>query len=423
MAFNLEELKGMCSCGQEHEIFVKDIFVGDGVLSQLEEMLEGGVLSQYKNPAIVCDTNTLAASRSRIEGLLDKIPVVELDPKGLHATNECVDMLEEKLTQDVDLVLAVGSGTVHDLSRYVAHARNIPFVSCPTAASVDGFVSTVAAMTWYGMKKTFPASSPIYVVADTGILAEAPHRLTASGVSDLLGKFTCIVDWRIIHELDGEYICERTCEMEMQAIDEVVAALDDIREGKPEGYEPLINALLLSGLAMQMMGNSRPASCAEHHMSHLWEMNVLNDELDALHGEKVGVGLLEVTKHYKKIAEALRAGNYKVNPWGGVDMERIRETYGAKGLLDGVMDENVPDPMENYTPEMIESKVDKILEIIDRDLPSPEELEALLKRGGCCTTMEEIGLSDDLVPISLEISPYVRRRLSFNRVAKMIELT
>ena len=31
-------------------------------------------------------------------------------------------------------------------------------------------------------------------------------------------------------------------------------------------------ALLLSGLAMQMVGNSRPASGAEHHMSHLWEM-------------------------------------------------------------------------------------------------------------------------------------------------------
>ncbi|MBQ6395463.1 MAG: sn-glycerol-1-phosphate dehydrogenase [Atopobiaceae bacterium] len=422
MAFNLDELKGMCSCGREHGIFVKDIIVGDGVLSQLGGMLETGILSEYEHPVIVCDTNTLAAARSRIEDVLAKIPHIELDPKGLHATNECVDMLEEKLPKECDLILAVGSGTVHDLSRYVGHSRGVPFVSCPTAASVDGFVSTVAAMTWYGMKKTFPATSPIYVIADTGILAEAPHRLTASGVSDLLGKFTCIVDWRIIHELDGEYICERTCEMEMQAIDEVVAALDDIREGKPEGYEPLINALLLSGLAMQMMGNSRPASCAEHHMSHLWEMNVLNDELDALHGEKVGVGLLEVTKHYKNIVEHLRSGAYKVHPWGGVDMARIEETYGAKGLLDGVLSENVPDPMENYTPEMIESKVDKIIEIIDRDLPSVEETEALLRRGGCCVTMEDIGLTDDLVPISLEISPYVRRRLSFNRVAKMIEL-
>lgn len=34
----------------------------------------------------------------------------------------------------------------------------------------------------------------------------------------------------------------------------------------------LEHALIMSGIAMQMMGNSRPASGAEHHVSHMTEM-------------------------------------------------------------------------------------------------------------------------------------------------------
>ena len=41
--------------------------------------------------------------------------------------------------------------------------------------------------------------------------------------------------------------------------------------GNTEAYEQLMYALIISGLAMQIIGSSRPASGAEHHMSHLWK--------------------------------------------------------------------------------------------------------------------------------------------------------
>ena len=163
-------------------------------------------------------------------------------------------------------------------------------MSVPTAASVDGFVSNVAAMTWKGLKKTVPAVPPVAVFADTRIFADAPARLTASGVSDLLGKYICLADWKIAHLLTGEYICDRIVELEEKALRTVVSSLREIAQGEGNGCEELMYALILSGLAMQMVGNSRPASCAEHHLSHLWEMEVINEKLDALHGEKVSVG-------------------------------------------------------------------------------------------------------------------------------------
>ena len=42
-------------------------------------------------------------------------------------------------------------------------------------------------MTWNGVKKVFQASAPLFVFADTDIFAKAPARLTAAGVSDILG--------------------------------------------------------------------------------------------------------------------------------------------------------------------------------------------------------------------------------------------
>ena len=86
------------------------------------------------------------------------------------------------------------------------------------AASVDGYVSTVAAMSWYGFKRSMIAKSPILVIADSRVIAEAPMRLTASGVGDLLGKNTALADWKITHILNGEHICRRICDMEYEAL-------------------------------------------------------------------------------------------------------------------------------------------------------------------------------------------------------------
>ena len=54
-----------------------------------------------------------------------------------------------------DVLIACGSGSVHDIVRYTACEKKLPFLSYPTAVSVDGFVSGVAAMT----EPTCPASA------------------------------------------------------------------------------------------------------------------------------------------------------------------------------------------------------------------------------------------------------------------------
>lgn len=421
MRVDTDDFGRPCRCGREHHIGVKEILIEDGAVKQLEEAMCDGFLKQYISPLLICDTNTLKATEEIMEDIYDRCQILVLDAEGLHADEHAVQIVENYMEEDIDLILAVGSGTIHDISRYIACQYNIPFISVPTAASVDGFVSNVAAMTWKGLKTTVPAVSPIAVFADTQIFSRAPQRLTASGISDLFGKYICLADWRIAHLLTGEYICDRIIEMEEKALRTVSVSLRNIAEGDGEGCEELMYALILSGLAMQMVGNSRPASCAEHHLSHLWEMEVINKPLDALHGEKVSVGTMLVLREYKRIARAIREDRCEVIPYQNRDGELLEQTFGRKGLLEGILRENDPDVLLEINPGILKNSLKEIAEIIE-GLPEEDELYQAMKKAGCRKDVYDIGLTEEIIPESLRLAPYVRRRLSFLRVSKMLHL-
>ena len=209
--------------------------------------------------------------------------------------------------------------------------------------------------------------------------------------------------------------------MEEQALKTVRSCIKGVAAGDEEACEELMYALILSGLAMQMIGNSRPASCAEHHMSHLWEMEVINGPLDALHGEKVSVGTMLAAREYKRIAEAVRDGKCYADPYQGMEEKLIRDTFGKKGLYEKTIEENTPDPMEMVSADRLNASLYKIADIID-EIPEVEELDKILKNGGCVRTVQDIGLTEDIIPLTMELSPYVRNRLSFMRVRKMLNI-
>ena len=53
--------------------------------------------------------------------------------------------------------LAVGSGTITDIVRLVSHRTRRPFISLPTAPSVDGFTSPSASLVIGRIKQTVMA--------------------------------------------------------------------------------------------------------------------------------------------------------------------------------------------------------------------------------------------------------------------------
>mgnify|MGYP004605161315 FL=1 len=417
MRVDINKFIGFCGCGKEHKIMVKDIIIESEAIKKLSMIMEK---EGFKNITIICDENTYAAAGEEIKEIIPKGKFINLKSENLHANEIAVQKVYECLAVENDVLIALGSGTIHDITRYVAHNKDIPFISVPTAASVDGFVSTVVAMTWRGYKKTFTAVSPIYVVADTDIFKEAPYRLTASGVSDLIGKYTALVDWKISSIVIGEYICNKVCNMEIDAVNKLCECVDDLVLGKSEAYEQLMYALILSGLAMQIIGNSRPASGAEHHMSHLWEMEVINKHLDAYHGEKVSVGLILVMEEYKKIKKSIENGRCRVKKYYGLEEDILKEVFKSREMYDSIMKENTPDPLLNVNKVILQNRLESIAEILEK-LPTLDFVKNTLKRAKAVTTLEEIGLSNDIKQNSIRVSPYVRSRLTLMRISKMLE--
>ena len=417
MRVDINKFIGFCGCGKEHKIMVKDIIIESEAIKKLSMIMEK---EGFKNITIICDENTYAAAGEEIKEIIPKGKFINLKSENLHANEIAVQKVYECLSVENDVLIALGSGTIHDITRYVAYNKDIPFISVPTAASVDGFVSTVAAMTWKGDKKTFTAVSPIYVVADTDIFKEAPYRLTASGVSDLIGKYTALVDWKISSIVIGEYICNKVCNMEIDAVNKLCECVDDLVLGKLEAYEQLMYALILSGLAMQIIGNSRPASGAEHHMSHLWEMEVINKHLDAYHGEKVSVGLILVMEEYKKIKKSIENGRCRVKKYYGLEEDMLKEVFKSREMYDSIMKENTPDPLLNVNKVILQNRLESVAEILEK-LPTLDFVKDTLKRAKALTTLEEIGLSNDVKQNSIRVSPYVRNRLTLMRISKILE--
>lgn len=422
MKIDIQEFRKPCVCGRKHEITVNEIIIEEEALSRLPEILKQEQYCNFKNIVMLCDENTYDAAGKKIESLLGNLKKIVLNPRNLHADEHGVAVAEKeiKLLDKVDLMLAVGSGTIHDITRYHAYNMKIPFFSVPTAASVDGFVSTVAAMTWHGFKKSFTAVSPIVVIADTNVYKRAPQRLTASGVADLLGKFTALADWKIANLLTGEYICDEICKLEYRALDEIIESLDGLNYGDSKAYERLMYGLLLSGIAMQMTGNSRPASGAEHHMSHLWEMEVYNDYIDFYHGEKVGVGLVTVSHIYHQAAEYMKKHDFSVKDKMLVEIDAIKKAFKKPELCESIIKENEPNLLEQIDSQELLAHNDDIIKII-AEIPTASALAEMLDKVNGVNSLADLGFDNSFQKKTAFLSPYVRARITFMRVLKFYD--
>ena len=410
MIFSSKEYSGACPCGREHSTVTDLLVIERGCLHRLNDYLDQFGMQGVR--VAIYDENTYAATA-------DRHPAVDfeviLDPHDLHANEHGVALLQSKLPEKADVLIAIGSGTVHDITRYCAYVNGCEFVSCPTAASVDGYCSSVAAMTWKGCKKTLTAVAPRFVLADTDIFPKAPLYLAKSGFGDMIGKYVALAEWRLSHVLTGEHHCQRIADLTADATQAVLDSARGIVRGEESAFEHLMYGLLLSGLAMQMMGNSRPASGAEHHISHMIEMapDAMNAPSDALHGEKVGVGTLLALREYRRIA-LLPHIEWKDYP--GMDRDSLYPMFGDR-LTDELVMENEKDCAAGVTGARLAECFEKIRAIL-MELPDPDEMTALYEELDIKSTLEDIGVPSKHLQDILHYSPCVRNRLTLMRLRR-----
>jgi glycerol-1-phosphate dehydrogenase [NAD(P)+] len=168
--------------------------------------------------------------------------------------------------------VAVGSGVITDIVRYATHAAGRDFISVPTAASMDGYASGVAAMQVQGVKVTYPARAPVAVYAEPRVVAAAPAELTRAGLGDLLAKATAGVDWLAAHLLYGEPYQPGVAAVVVGPLRFAAENAARVVAGEAVAVGELLDGLLGSGHAIALAGSSRPASGCEHHASHFWDL-------------------------------------------------------------------------------------------------------------------------------------------------------
>lgn len=300
-----------CACGKSHKVDIQAIRVGSGVIQELPGILRDLGASHI---FLVTDNYTYEAAGRQVEQLLDQAGLayhkrVFQTETPLVPNEYALGSVLAAMTSQDDMLLAVGSGTLNDVTKYVSARTGIPYVIAATAPSMDGYASTVAPTILDGFKTTLPAVYPAAIVADVDILKDAPMPMLTAGFGDIIGKFTSLADWRLSHQLNGEYYCPEVAGVIEAAVETCAANAQALAQREPQAIQAVTEALILSGLAMGMVGVSRPASGAEHQMAHYWEMDALRrGEEHPLHGNAVGVGTVLAASLYEMAAEYLPQG-------------------------------------------------------------------------------------------------------------------
>lgn len=291
-----------CKCGETHTCEIKHISVKSNAISDL-----GQFVKDYSKILLVADCNTYKTCSEKVLKILgEKLQnKVVFEFEGFLIPNEeATKRISDAALNDTELIIGIGSGVINDLCKYVSFIKELPYYIIATAPSMDGYASNGAAMIMGNMKVTYNARVPQVIIADTDIIKDAPIEMIQAGFGDIIGKLSCLNDWKLAASVNGEYFCQYVYDLTMEMVD---AVKDDgaLLQNRDEGaITRLMEALLGVGIAMAYVGNSRPASGSEHHFSHYFEITgILNNRDYFCHGTDVAYSTVQTALMREKILQ------------------------------------------------------------------------------------------------------------------------
>ncbi|WP_160561245.1 sn-glycerol-1-phosphate dehydrogenase [Parablautia muri] len=412
-----------CSCGRTHKSLFAHYIFEPGAIKKLPDLL---AQLGYIRPYLISDTHTHEIAGHQAEEVLKGANIrftshiLKSPNKGdLAADEHALGSIAMGNDKDADIIISVGTGTINDLGRYFSYITGRPFLLIATAPSMDGLVSGVAPLIFNNMKVTFPAQEPLALICDPEIMAAAPLKMLAAGAADILGKYNCLLDWKLSNIINDEYYCDTIADIMRTAVDQTMESTNGLASHDSRAVSVLTEALVLSGIAMDFSGNSRPASGAEHHQSHYWEMQFLFDRIPAvLHGTKVGIGTVLMLELYNKLAEMEKPDFSKIREniscrlsmevWekeihrcyrdgaeGIIQLEKKTKKNDSKGLLERL--------------SVMEKRWDEI-KALAKTAPKASEIYDVLEKMGAAKVPADVGICREYVYDSIRFGKELRDR-------------
>ena len=419
------EIQKNCKCGKTH-IFNSEVIVKEGALQELPRLLKR---YDAKRIFLIADKNTYAAAGKTVSEIVEAENI---------RTSKCIfgeDVLEPDersvgraimyYEADCDVVIGVGSGVINDISKIVSNVAGKPYIIVGTAPSMDGYASATSSMTRDGLKISLPSKCADVIIGDLDVLCQAPAKMMASGLGDMLAKYVSICEWRIANLITGEYYCEDIAQLVREALKKCVDNVEGLLKRDKEAVKAVFEGLVIGGIAMAYAGVSRPASGVEHYFSHVWDMRGVE------FGTKVdyhGIQCAMATYHAIKLYEIVKTQtpDYEkactyVSTFDLVAWEQTLRQFLGKGAEAMIALEKKEGKYRKDTHQarfqIIAENWDAILQIIEEELPSSEDIAKLLDTIGISTDLTTIGVDTDCAQITFQTTKDIRDKYVLSRLA------
>ena len=414
-----------CECGKYHSASLEELIVEAGALKRIPELV-----SRYgcKKVFILTDCNEYAAAGEQVCAILTNagIPYSKyvFPQNHLEPDEFAVGAAVMHFDPSCDLILGVGSGVINDIGKILANLTGKTYFIAGTAPSMDGYASATSSMARSGLKVSLNSTCPAVIIGDLDVLCKAPANLLQSGLGDMVAKYISICEWRIAHELIGEEYCPEIAQMVREAVQKCVSNAQGLANREPGAVADVFEGLVITGIAMSYAGMSRPASGMEHYFSHVWDMRGLEfgTPIDT-HGIQCGVGTLNCLKVYEKIRTVTPdkqkglayAAAFDVEDWNAQMTQFLGK--GARAMIDGEKKEGKYNVEKHAVRlEKIIALWDRILQIINEEIPAAGVVEEALKTVGAPVSAEEFGISRNEVYTAFLMTKDIRDKYIGSRL-------
>ena len=405
------------------------IYVGD---KAIEEFIRFCKQENFSHFFLIADQNTYNALGKRVfQSLREQgwdVLIQILNPEHLHTDDFSITRVLATYDAQSRLFVAVGSGTITDVTRFTSHRSRNPFVSFPTAASVDAYTSKNAPATVGGLKGSIYCQAPIAIFTDLPTICASPKFLTGSGFGDSIAKFTSASDWKFTQLIWQATFDDDIYRNALHAANQSAGVVDGIRQADPESMAKLMDSQFESGFCMADFANSAPASGGEHHIAHIWEMMFHWDKREGLfHGNAVGVATIIEAAWFERLRalsrdDAAALLKQAVVPKKDFQEEQIRRTLPP--IADELI-ESHPIYIQLADRKVLDACSQRMLDQWDAiqaaaaNVPTAQQMRDWLKLLDAPTTPAELGITPCQEETAKEYGVYLRERFSMNIIRKL----
>jgi glycerol-1-phosphate dehydrogenase [NAD(P)+] len=312
-----------------------------------------------------------------------------------------------------DALVAVGSGTINDLCKYVTATDGRAYCVFATAPSMNGYTSTTASITLAnGLKVSKRAHAPKGVFIDLAVNAAAPTYLLAAGFGDCLVRSVAQVDWWLSKRLLDTFYTDLPFRIELADEAELMARAGDLARGDIEAVGYLHRVLTLCGFGVSFTGATNHGSMGEHQISHYIDCFAGERHPGTLHGQQVGVAALTMARLQ---AQILDADAPPVVAATSVDETDMRRRYGDEvfAICRAELDQKA---LDAAGADRLNAKLESIWPQLRAELQAfrvpVERMRSALASAGGPTTAAALGLDVGFYREAVRHAREIRKRYS-----------